>query len=114
MASSEDATIAATRSKVWSARTSARDFCRARLAANSEMKTKVIRRAISELCRFSEKCGSNAKKSRANTDRAVPKTAGPKPRKRAVNTTLSTKIANGSWCINDDIDQTLVAATTDK
>jgi hypothetical protein len=31
-----------------------------------------------------------------------------------VNTTLSTKIANGSWCIRDDDDQTLVATITDK
>src|SRR5579883_1397291 len=48
----------------------------------------------------------------ASTDRTVENTAGPNPRKCAVKTTPSTKIANGSRCMSGERSQTPVARTT--
>jgi hypothetical protein len=90
MASHEYSTIAAISRRLRSARDSASFLCRAMLPAKTEMARNTASRSASALDRMEKlKKGATAKKSRQAVETTEQNTAGPKPRKRAVNMTAA-------------------------
>src|SRR5208282_1791529 len=83
------------------------------LAANIEMARKAASRSRSALVPMRKvKWGGTAKKSRQAVESSEQKTAGPKPRKRAVKRTAANKSTNRWRCSTEEKVQRLSATQT--
>src|ERR1700688_4948090 len=113
MASQEYSTMAAISRVVRSARDSANFLWRAMLPANTEMARNTVSRSRSAPERTEKrKNGDTAKKSRLAVASSEQNTAGPKPRKRAVNNTAANRRVKRWRCSTGEKVQRLSATHT--